>query len=422
VDDPPFSLLSNESKPRIKANALCKEVIRRGLAYQSIEKRRPSKWTMSKAMEWLKTNPIPDKSDLDYLSQKLKSLISHSKQVICINAEHDARIGQQKKRWDDKTPWLRLFLTLTSDDVKEAYLLRFHPLNREEFDAQGTSAQPPSWKQIAAKKFNDVDWIPSTEAIPSLHDDFRHPIECPLTVQPILPDQVSAKISTARALLTSIVTQWERSGSGKAMFLDEDDSEYRSESEVYEFKDGDDRSSYLKHCQNRVYILYWWHVAFECQMLQSARESLRNDSSGDSSHIPRAGSDSGSVSKNTRITLQKRQLEVMESLNSAIYSLGSGLELSETISSLTNEVNSLQMDIDKMQERIDNLEIEEACEDDCRKKAKMKAIIQRIQQKVEERTGKLEQIEKELSEAKTPRALRLQNTHDVHEEIDEYRG
>jgi len=159
-------------------------------------------------------------------------------------------------------------------------------------------------------------------------------------------------------LLQTIVSKWERSGSGRLMFHPEDDANYKSEEEIYHFEDGNDRKNFLSHANNRSYILYWWHIAYSHQLLTSARESLRSGVSVDSSQVPSTRSVS-SYSRGNRLTdYQIQQLGMLESVSSGIKQLTQGMELAEKIKSLEECRKILEEKIEKLQEQVDLLALQ----------------------------------------------------------------
>ena len=86
----------------------------------------------------------------------------------------------------------------------------------------------------------------------------RIPKPLPLNVAPITAEQFK-KITDNCYKMVKVITDWERSGSGRGMVKnlqsstdndddnnsDDNDGNQHSEREVYEFWDGDDRKSFL---------------------------------------------------------------------------------------------------------------------------------------------------------------------------------
>ena len=66
--------------------------------------------------------------------------------------------------------------------------------------------------------------------------------------------------------MVKVILDWERSGSGHGMLnnLDDENNEKRTQEQVYEFVDGDDRKSFLHECP--AHVLYLWHLAYKCTL------------------------------------------------------------------------------------------------------------------------------------------------------------
>jgi len=145
LDDTPFNKLPKEFRMKVAARHLNDEIIRRGEAYVSIEKKKPNQWTNNKRFQWLENNPIPNeyKEELKYIECEWLKMKQFCTEVIEKNKRqmNSGEAKAVKKKWDTNMPWLRLFLCFTVDCVKEAFLLRHQAMNREELDALNTSMQ-----------------------------------------------------------------------------------------------------------------------------------------------------------------------------------------------------------------------------------------------------------------------------------------
>jgi hypothetical protein len=183
-------------------------------------------------------------------------------------------------------------MCFTDDGVKKEFLVRYSPLNREELDSRGTSSEPSDYRHRVVELFNS-NTVFTVAAMPDLHPDFSDDIECPLTVNSIDIVEVGKRLQNMKVSLNHMKIQWERSGSGSYMRLGEEDEDYRGEDETYKFLDGDDRKSFLKFAQNKVYILFWWETAHKHQLLSSALENLDSHIAGDGASIPSARSKGG---------------------------------------------------------------------------------------------------------------------------------
>ena len=224
-----------------------------------------------------------DKSpgDINLLNNTLRQLKALAENVVNSTEEQIRRKDVQRKRWDDVIPWLRFIMCFTDDEVKEKFLQRHASLHRQELDARGTAAESLDYRHYVADMFNDPDVIFTVPAMPEIHPDFSEDTECPLTVQSMDVLEVGKRLQSMKVALHSMKTQWERSGSGSYMRLGEEDENYQTEDDVYQFIDGDDRKSFLRFAQNKTHILFWWDVAYKHQLLSSAVETLASEIGGD---------------------------------------------------------------------------------------------------------------------------------------------
>ena len=81
--------------------------------------------------------------------------------------------------------------------------------------------------------------------------------------------------------MVKVISDWAHSGSGRGMLsdLDDENNEKRTQEQVYEFVDGDDRKSFLRECP--AHVLYLWHLAYKYDILHTVRQQLRSGSSID---------------------------------------------------------------------------------------------------------------------------------------------
>ena len=290
-----FNELPTNQMPKLKRGIgkyYSEEIERRCLFYpEYIGNSRPRQWIVSKRFEFLMSNPMcPDKSsdDVELLKNTLSQLKTLAENVIKSTKENSERQGMQRKKWDTVIPWLRFIMCFTDDKVKEKFLQRHNSLNREELDARGTLAEPTDYRHCVADLFNNSEVVFTVKAMPEVHPSFSEDMECPLTVPLIDVVEVGKRLQSMKVHLNNMKVQWERSGSGSYMLLSADDDDYRTEDDIYQFVDGDDRQSFLGHAQNKTFILFWWDIAYKHQLLSSALELLDGDVGGDGESIPSA--------------------------------------------------------------------------------------------------------------------------------------
>ena len=82
--------------------------------------------------------------------------------------------------------------------------------------------------ELAAKQFNDGEWIPDSLVLPDLHEDYARSKPLPLNVAPITADQFKMKLNDNRYKMVKVIADWERSGAGAGMInnvIEGDDEE-----------------------------------------------------------------------------------------------------------------------------------------------------------------------------------------------------
>ena len=81
--------------------------------------------------------------------------------------------------------------------------------------------------------------------------------------------------------MVKVISDWEHSGSGPGMLneLDEENNEKRTQEQVYEFVDRDDRKSF--HHERPAHVLYLWYLAYKYDILHTVRQQLLSGSSID---------------------------------------------------------------------------------------------------------------------------------------------
>ena len=115
--------------------------------------------------------------------------------------------------------------------------------------------------KLAARQFNNANWIPHSVVVPDLHEDFWSSKPLPLNATAITADQFKKKLNNNRYKMVKLISDWERSGAGAGMvndMIDEDDnSQETTQQYEYEFLDGDDWKSFLH--ERPPHVLHLWH-------------------------------------------------------------------------------------------------------------------------------------------------------------------
>ncbi len=106
---------------------------------------RPKRWGVKAAMEWLEAHPINWKADgvsveCEFDAKFVKEEIAVRKvQLEEAAATKAAQNAQLEGRWLGNIPALRMIHALIEhDNIKRAYLTRFHSLTRGELENQNS--------------------------------------------------------------------------------------------------------------------------------------------------------------------------------------------------------------------------------------------------------------------------------------------
>ena len=207
--DPPFSkskVYHSEVKP--DAATLKLEVTWQYQAYiQKGRQPRPTNWKIDKCIEYLMSNPIPtsEKRDLDSLQSELEEWKGIQRMV---NESHTRQEDWILHRsWLCDIPYLRLYHTLVEDNIRSAFGKAYHAKTREELDGRNSTLFQDFY-ELAAKQFNDGEWIPDSLVLPDLHEDYARSKPPPLNVAPITavtefrqPLQVQSHLEVPRILV-----------------------------------------------------------------------------------------------------------------------------------------------------------------------------------------------------------------------------
>ena len=280
--DPPFSkskVYHTEIKP--DAATLKLEITQRWKAYHfSGRQPHPANWNIEKCNQFLMANPIPpsEKFDLDWLESELEEWKGIQKLINESQEREDDRVIHRS--WSSDVPFLCLYHTLVDDSIRSAFGKAYAAKTREELDGRNSSLFQ-SFYEKASNHFNDPNWIPHSLVSPDLHEDYTKSRPLPLKVAPLTPKEFQKKLNDNRYKMVKVISDWERSGSGRGMLnnLDDHNDEKQSKQQVYEFVDGDDRKSFIR--ERPAHVLYLWHLAYKYDILHTVRQQLRSWSSID---------------------------------------------------------------------------------------------------------------------------------------------
>ena len=214
--DPPFSkskAYHSEVKP--DAATLKLDVTRQYQAYiRKGRQPRPTNWKIDKCIEYLMSNPVPtsEKRDLDFLQSELEEWKGIQRMANESHTRQEDRILHQS--WSCDIPYLRLYHTLVEDNIRSAFGKAYHAKTREELDGRNSTLFQDFY-ELAAKQFNDGEWIPASLVLPDLHEDYARSKPLLLNVAPITADQFKKKLNDNRYKMVKVIADWERSGAGE---------------------------------------------------------------------------------------------------------------------------------------------------------------------------------------------------------------
>ena len=264
------------------------EVSRRWKAYTPTNRQPcPSNWKIDKCIDYLMRNPFPtsEKADLDWLESELDEW--KDIQVTINESPQNADDRILHHSWTSDIPFLHLYDTLVEDGIRSAFGKAYNAKTREQLDGRNTTLFQ-NFYELAARQFNNANWIPHSLVVPDLHEDFRSSKPLPLNVTPITADQFKKKLNDNRYKMVKLISDWERSGAGAGMvndMIDEDDNSQETTKQYeYEFLGGDDQKSFLR--ERPPHVLYLWHLVHKYGVLRTVRQQLDGGSSVDGINVP----------------------------------------------------------------------------------------------------------------------------------------
>ena len=375
--DPPFSkskAYHSEVKPdaatlKLKVTWQYQAYIRKGC------QPCPTNWKIDKCIEYLMSNPIPmsEKRDLDFLQSELEEW----KGIQCMVNESHAREDDRilHRSWSCDIPYLRLYHMLVEDNIRSAFGKAYHVKTREELDSRNSTLFQDFY-ELAAKQFNDGEWIPDSLVLPDLHEDYARSKPLPLNVAPITADQFKKKLNDNRYKMVKVIADWERSGAGAGMInnviegdndeeKDDDATETQhdiqqqhqtqNETQQYEFIDGDDRKSFLR--ERPPHILYLWHISHQYGILTKVRQQLNGDFVVDGKSAPSVDTSSARKRKHTPSTasasegdgLNKNMEQIADSINGLVYVARQSQQ--------TQQINILRRHRKELEDAIQSLDV-----------------------------------------------------------------
>ncbi len=132
------------------------------------------------------------------------------------------------------------------------------------------------------EKFNDEDYIVTTEKLPKLHDGFSEQVAISKGDYTLSPKKTRNLNAQMKPKILDLCQRYETSGNGSNMMDsdNEDDDMYQGHPRWGSFneeramrKSGDDNVAFLRFEGSE--FLYWWHVLYE--LIQFTTNRLSDD-------------------------------------------------------------------------------------------------------------------------------------------------
>jgi hypothetical protein len=295
LEQPPWS---NQKKKDIKPNLKdqSEEILRRSAA--DLKPPKCSNWKAHVCTQWLKDHPVTGEADVKFLRER----------CLLFNTTALAAAAEQRAMtdgaWRGDIPHLRLILCLIEDDIKPKFLKRDKALSRLDIDARNSDTRKPTVYELIADRWNSVTFNPVLEAS-VVHENYAQSTDCSHNIVAGLTKATASKvrdlISSMRADLVRMITNWELSGQGDGSIPAGSDDGYDTAGEderalepdhpVFGKLGGrapaalDSRASFLRGSAS--YLLILWELTDEHQLLSSTLQRLNDSvSAGDASSAP----------------------------------------------------------------------------------------------------------------------------------------
>lgn len=347
---PPWSTHPKKREFKVKRNELADEVKRRSAQIVYSKKAtgpKPKNWNVELSTKWLLENPITSEADLDFLKGEIERLTA----IMSESAKEAESQNQQIARgnWVGKIPHLRLIHCVIHDDIKSLFLKRAAVKSRQEVDGRNSTTRAPIVYELIADLWNDPTFNPSTS--PSLcHKEFKESIDCSHSkvrhMSEATPSKVEDLLTNMRATLLHIIPKWEQSGQGDGGrdIISVNDQRFGCLADRPR-RALDSRASFID--THNTFHLYYWEVADQHQLLQSALQRIDGSAAAqDANSVSTVSRSSGSVASRAAESVsgsgggsvargrRRNHEDISEDDDTGIRLL---TELSESVSAFANE-------------------------------------------------------------------------------------
>ena len=373
LDFPLWKSTFKKRESKVQRGEYVQEVLRRATILKLSKIPLCRNWPVASSTKFLERNPIQDPADILFLKTEIRRF-----EGLFHAAEEEERNDgtRDAASWRGNVPYLRLIMCLIDDDVKEAYLHRADAITRQQLDARNSESRAPTAFELLASKWNDSDFNPTAPAS-TCHFDYFDATDCSHSqvemMTPATAEKVEKILTTVRSHLLRMIQNWETSGQGEGGH-DGDHTDTMEGMEI--FRPDEDRFGSLTGrseaaLQNREsflrgkpsYLLYFWELADEHQLLQSALQRLCVDvSASDAESAPSVTSSLASRNRRKRdgdtmsgedreqFLLLRKSTESIDALSSA---------LTRSVASMNTGENSrrVRRRIEELEDRAQNYRI-----------------------------------------------------------------
>lgn len=278
-----------------------REVDRRTKSFAVARHPKTKGWSVTNCIKWLEDHPVTEEVDVSFIKAETKRFVDL---MASMAEEEEEMVGG--KAWRGNVPYLRLIHCVIEDDIKVKFLRRADSLSRLQLDSRSSESRCPTVFEMIAERWNSEELHPRSKVL-SVHVNFciSHDLS-QATVAAFMPataKKAEDVLASMRTHLRRLITNWERSGQREGGDEDNSDSDIdpttlaSGASPIFgSLRDNRDsralqsRGSFLREGMPS-YLLYFWEIAEESQILTSALQRLNGDfSASDASSAPSATS------------------------------------------------------------------------------------------------------------------------------------
>ena len=161
---------------------------------------------------------------------------------------------------------MRLLHCFLKDGIIEVCRKSQESMDRVTLDARKSSEKLADVYELSADAFNDEMCVPQSVAMEGVHPKLSSSMNLPKREGVTMTaEKVKAKIGVAKPKLNYVIDKHERSGNGAGQRSD--DSPDWGKFDIELCVDGDDRQNFLPNHSNDWWLLCWWEMLLECQLL-----------------------------------------------------------------------------------------------------------------------------------------------------------